>query len=262
MKTSMNNEIYFVNSFTDEVFSGNPAGVVFHEKKIDINLMQKIAAENNLSETAFIELSTKKILFFTPIMEVDLCGHATLASAFIFFNFIDQNSKEIKFQSKRGELRAIKKDGKIQMELPRDFPKPSEDLDLIQSSVNSEVLELYKGVDDYLAVVDSEDEVLNLDLDFEVIKTFDSRGLIISSIGSDVDFVSRWFGPQTGVDEDPVTGSAHTLLTPYWAKRLNKTRMEARQLSKRGGNLSCELKDSSVLISGKAKLYLRGEYFS
>ena len=257
----MKKEIFFVNSFTDQVFSGNPAGVVFFEHELSENLMQKIAAENNLSETAFINLNSNVIRFFTPTVEVDLCGHATLASAFIFFKFIDHKSKQVKFQSKRGILTAKESNGKIVMDLPRDLPREVKDKSLIQSAINTNIKEVYKGIDDYMVIVESEDDVLNLDLNFEIIKNLDSRGLIVSSSGKDVDFVSRWFGPQTGVDEDPVTGSAHTLLTPFWAERLNKTKLKAKQLSRRGGKLFCELKENSVLISGNASLYLRGEYF-
>ena len=257
----MKKEIFFVNSFTDQVFSGNPAGVVFYEDELAEDLMQKIAAENNLSETAFINLNSNVIRFFTPTIEVDLCGHATLASAFIFFKFIDHKSKQVKFQSKRGILTAKESNGKIVMDLPRDLPREVKDKSLIQSAINTNIKEAYKGIDDYMVIVESEDDVLSLDLNFEIIKTLDSRGLIVSSSGKDVDFVSRWFGPQTGVDEDPVTGSAHTLLTPFWAERLNKTKLKAKQLSRRGGKLFCELKENSVLISGNASLYLRGEYF-
>ena len=257
----MKKEIFFVNSFTDQVFSGNPAGVVFYEHELSENLMQKIAAENNLSETAFINLNSNIIRFFTPTIEVDLCGHATLASAFIFFKFIDHKSKQVKFQSKRGILTAKESNGKIVMDLPRDLPREVKDKSLIQSTIHTNIKEAYKGIDDYMVIVESEEDVLNLDLNFEIIKTLDSRGLIVSSSGKDVDFVSRWFGPQTGVDEDPVTGSAHTLLTPFWAERLNKTKLKAKQLSRRGGELFCELKENSVLISGNASLYLRGEYF-
>lgn len=257
----MKKEIFFVNSFTDQVFSGNPAGVVFYEDELAEDLMQKIAAENNLSETAFINLNSNVIRFFTPTIEVDLCGHATLASAFIFFKFIDHKSKQVKFQSKRGILTAKESNGKIVMDLPRDLPREVKDKSLIQSAIHTNIKEAYKGIDDYMVIVESEEDVLNLDLNFEIIKTLDSRGLIVSSSGKDVDFVSRWFGPQTGVDEDPVTGSAHTLLTPFWAERLNKTKLRAKQLSRRGGELFCELKENSVLISGNASLYLRGEYF-
>ena len=257
----MKKEIFFVNSFTDQVFSGNPAGVVFFEHELSENLMQKIAAENNLSETAFINLNSNVIRFFTPTIEVDLCGHATLASAFIFFKFIDHKSKQVKFQSKRGILTAEESNGKIVMDLPRDLPREVKDKSLIQSAIHTIIKEAYKGIDDYMVIVESEEDVLNLDLNFEIIKTLDSRGLIVSSSGKDVDFVSRWFGPQTGVDEDPVTGSAHTLLTPFWAEKLNKTKLRAKQLSRRGGELFCELKENSVLISGNASLYLRGEYF-
>ena len=147
------------------------------------------------------------------------------------------------------------------MDLPRDLPREVKDKSLIQSAIHTNIKEAYKGIDDYMVIVESEEDVLNLDLNFEIIKTLDSRGLIVSSSGKDVDFVSRWFGPQTGVDEDPVTGSAHTLLTPFWAERLNKTKLRAKQLSRRGGELFCELKENSVLISGNASLYLRGEYF-
>ena len=255
-------DVYFIDAFADKVFTGNPAAVIFTDID-DEKLMQKIAFENNLSETAFVNLSkdTNHIRWFSPLKEVDLCGHATLASAFIFFKFIDHKSKQVKFQSKRGILTAKESNGKIVMDLPRDLPREVKDKSLIQSAIHTNIKEAYKGIDDYMVIVESEEDVLNLDLNFEIIKTLDSRGLIVSSSGKDVDFVSRWFGPQTGVDEDPVTGSAHTLLTPFWAERLNKTKLKAKQLSRRGGELFCELKENSVLISGNASLYLRGEYF-
>ena len=255
----MNLEVFFIDSFTNKVFGGNPAGVIFHSDPIDETLMQAIAAENNLSETAFINTQNdNQIKFFTPELEVDLCGHATLASAFVFFNYVNKSQDQITFLSKRGKLIADKTEEGIKLTLPKDNPKPFKDIDLFSNMLGCKALEVYRGIDDFMVVVESETEVKDMKPDFSQISKLDSRGLIVTAQGVDVDFVSRWFGPQTGVDEDPVTGSAHTLLTPYWSKKLGKNILNAKQLSKRGGFLICEVKDKAVEITGQAKLYLRG----
>ena len=255
----MNLEVFFIDSFTNKVFGGNPAGVIFHSDPIDETLMQAIAAENNLSETAFINTQNdNQIRFFTPELEVDLCGHATLASAFVFFNYLDKPQDKITFSSKRGELIADKTEKGIKLILPKDNPEPFAEIDLFSNMLGCKVLEVYRGIDDFMVVVEGETEVKDLKPDFNEISKLDSRGLIVTAHGVDVDFVSRWFGPQTGVDEDPVTGSAHTLLTPYWSQKLGKNIMNAKQLSKRGGFLICEVKNKAIEITGQAKLYLRG----
>ena len=252
-------EVYFVDSFTSKVFGGNPAGVVFHEDELAHDLMQKISAENNLSETAFIHTSNNnRIKFFTPELEVDLCGHATLASAFTYFNFLNTAGHEIVFQANRSEIKAVKADNGITLSLPKDEPKETLDLNAFSQALNAEVLEVYKGIDDFMVVLEDEAAVANNKPNFNLIKSMDSRGLIITAKGKEIDFVSRWYGPQTGINEDPATGSAHALLATYWSKILNKSEMSARQLSKRVGHLKCEVKDDHVEITGEAKLYLKG----
>ena len=255
----MNLEVFFIDSFTNKVFGGNPAGVIFHSDPIEETLMQAIAAENNLSETAFINIQNdNQIRFFTPELEVDLCGHATLASAFVFFEYVKNFQDQIIFLSKRGKLIAEKTKKGIKLTLPKDYPDPFAEIDSFSNMLGCKALEVYRGIDDFMVLVESENNVKDMKPDFSKISKLDSRGLIVTAPGVDVDFVSRWFGPQTGVDEDPVTGSAHSLLAPYWSKKLGKNKMNARQLSKRGGFLICEVKDKAVEITGQAKLYLRG----
>ena len=252
-------EVYFVDSFTSKVFGGNPAGVVFHENELEHDLMQNIAAENNLSETAFVHTSNNnRIKFFTPELEVDLCGHATLASAFTYFNFLNTSSDEIVFQANRSQIKAVKSNNGITLSLPKDEPMKVDDISAFAEALNAKVLEVYRGIDDFVAVLEDEAAVANNNPDFSLIKHMDSRGLIVTAKGNEVDFVSRWYGPQTGINEDPATGSAHALLATYWSKVLNKQAMSARQLSKRVGRLDCFVKEDIVEITGQAKLYLRG----
>ena len=252
-------EVYFVDSFTNKVFGGNPAGVVFHEDELTPDLMQKIAAENNLSETAFIHTTNNnRIKFFTPELEVDLCGHATLASAFTYFNFLNPDAHEIVFQANRSEIKAVKANNGITLSLPKDEPRKILDLSTFSPALNAEVLEVYKGIDDFMVVLEDEAAVANNEPDFNLIKAMDSRGLIITAKGEEVDFVSRWYGPQTGINEDPATGSAHALLATYWSGIFNKSDLSAKQLSKRVGLLHCLVKEEKVDITGQAALYLRG----
>ena len=252
-------KVYFVDSFTSKVFGGNPAGVVFHENELEHDLMQNIAAENNLSETAFVHTSNNnRIKFFTPELEVDLCGHATLASAFTYFNFLNTSSDEIVFQANRSQIKAVKSNNGITLSLPKDEPIKVDDISAFTEALNAKVLEVYRGIDDFVAILEDEEAVANNNPNFSQIKHMDSRGLIVTAKGSEVDFVSRWYGPQTGIDEDPVTGSAHALLATYWSSIFNKNDLTAKQLSKRGGQLHCSVKEEKVDITGQAKLYLRG----
>ena len=255
----MNLEVYFVDSFTKKVFSGNAAGVVFHSGELAATTMQNIAFENNLSETAFVDTNkSNEIKFYSPEVEVDLCGHATLASAFVYFNFINEEANEIIFNSNRGQLVVARKDDAIVMSLPKDQPKRESDIDIFIDALGCDVKEAYKGIDDYLAILENEEAVKNLIPDINKIAKMPSRGLIVSAKGKEVDFVSRVFGPNVGVDEDPVTGSAHALLATYWASILGKNDLTARQLSKREGSLHCSVKEDTVEITGHAVLYLRG----
>ena len=258
----MNQKIYFVDTFTEKTFSGNAAGVVFHKGEIDGNTMQNIAFENNLSETAFINTAKEnEIKFYSPTIEVDLCGHATLASAFIFFNFIDKKATDTIFKSNRGELKVTKKEDSLVMSLPKDYPRKIDDIEKISDALNCQVIEVFRGIDDFLAIVKDESIVETIDPNIEKIAELDSRGLIVSAKGETTDFTSRVFGPNVGVDEDPVTGSAHALLATYWGDVLNLQKMKARQASKRGGELICEVLENNVKITGKAKLYLQGEIY-
>ncbi len=258
----MNQKIYFVDTFTEKTFSGNAAGVVFHKGEIDGNTMQNIAFENNLSETAFINTAKEnEIKFYSPTIEVDLCGHATLASAFIFFNFIDKKATDTIFKSNRGELKVTKKEDSLVMSLPKDYPRKIDDIEKISDALNCQVIEVFRGIDDFLAIVKDESIVETIDPNIEKIAELDSRGLIVSAKGETTDFTSRVFGPNVGVDEDPVTGSAHALLATYWGDVLNLQKMKARQASKRGGELVCEVLENNVEITGKAKLYLQGEIY-
>ena len=253
--------IYYIDAFTDKLFSGNPAAVVFSDIN-DTQLMQNIAAENNLSETAFIREEDGKyfIRWFAPSCEIDLCGHATIASAFVFFKYINPEASIFEVHSiKHGILKVSKEDEFLFLDFPKDDITLCENNDFLDGIINFKSIEAYKGRDDFLAILDSEDLIKNLEINFEMLKQIDSRGLIVSAKGTKYDFVSRCFFPDAGVNEDPVTGSAHTTLTPYWSKKLNKNKLHAFQLSKRGGFLFCEEKGERVIIGGKAVQYLEGK---
>jgi PhzF family phenazine biosynthesis protein len=257
----MSTPIYYVDAFTDNLFSGNPAAVIFSQLN-DEKLMQKVAAENNLSETAFIreENGIYHIRWFAPLCEIDLCGHATLASAFVYFKYIQPESTKFEVQSlKNGILKVTKKDNLLTLDFPKDSISKYDDFYFIEKVINTKPAELFIGRNDVLAIVESEAMVRNLDINFEILKKSSVRGLIVSAKGESCDFVSRFFAPSAGVYEDPVTGSAHTTLIPYWSDKLNKTSLKAQQLSERGGVLFCEDKDDRVFIGGNAVEYLKGE---
>ena len=254
--------IYQVDAFTNERFKGNPAAVCPLDTWLPDAVMQNIAAENNLAETAFIVPAGNEyeIRWFTPTVEVDLCGHATLASAYVLFNELGFSGDQIHFISHRSGPLSVTKNGSV---LALNFPVDS----LTEKPLNSEFSiglsraprAVFKGKTDYLFVYDSEAEILALQPDFEALKTHPVRGIIVTAPGETTDFVSRFFGPACGVNEDPVTGSAHTTLTPYWSSVLGKTELSARQLSQRTGDLNCKLLGDRVEIAGEAVLYLRGE---
>ena len=257
----MQTPIYYIDAFTDKLFSGNPAAVVFSDIN-DAQLMQNIAAENNLSETAFIREEDGKyfIRWFAPSCEIDLCGHATIASAFVFFKYINPEASTFEvYSTKHGILKVSREDEFLFLDFPKDEITLCENNDFLNEIINFKPIEVYKGRDDFLAILDSEDLIKNLEINFELLKHLDSRGLIVSAKGTKYDFVSRCFFPDAGVNEDPVTGSAHTTLTPYWSKKLNKNKLHAFQLSKRGGVLFCEEKGDRVIIGGKAVQYLEGK---
>jgi len=259
----MTQKIYQIDAFTKNVFGGNPAAVCILENWLDENLMQKIAMENNLSETAFVVKKDDgfEIRWFAPQVEIALCGHATLASAHVLFNYFNYDDNTIKFNSHlSGDLFATKNENEsISLNFPADFPKTTEFPDKLLEGLNIKTAEIKKGKSDYLLILENEEAVINCKPNFNLLKQVEARGIIISAKGNDVDFVSRFFAPTCGVDEDPVTGSAHTLLIPYWSKKLNKQKLKAIQLSHRKGNLDCELIKERVKISGFATTYMIGE---
>jgi len=254
--------IYQVDAFAEKVFQGNPAAVMPLEDWLEDTLMQKIAMENNLSETAFFVKTDAgyHIRWFTPEFEIDLCGHATLASAYIIKNFVEPHLAEINFTTqKAGALRAMAKDGIYTLDFPSRMPQPCQiPGQLLKSLGITTAVEVLKSRD-YFVVLPNEDAVKNADPDFTLIKELDSVGVIVTAKGQSADVVSRCFYPGAGIPEDPVTGSAHCNIVPYWSDKLGKTKLFCKQLSQRGGDLHCELEGDRVLMSGKCVLYLEGE---
>ena len=255
-------KVYHVDSFAEKLFSGNPAAVCPLTKWLSESEMKNIAMENNLAETAFYvkEGSNYHIRWFTAGgIEVDLCGHATLATAHILFNHEGHTGNELHFNSRSGILH-VKKNGK---ELTLNFP--TDEYELVKTpaelsiSLNIHPRECYKGKTDYVLVFESEEQILKLKPNYTSMKLVEARGIICTAKGSNVDFVSRFFAPQSGIDEDPVTGSAHTTLTPYWSKVLDKKELSAVQLSDRKGYLKCVNLGDRIEISGKAVTYLVGD---
>jgi PhzF family phenazine biosynthesis protein len=256
--------IYQVDAFTDKLFKGNPAAVVPLDGWIDETLMQSIALENNLSETVFFVKSNDvyEIRWFTPTVEVDLCGHATLASAFVLFNHLGYSSNKIIFHSHRsGELVVTKEGEVLTLNFPTDKIIDVVITDDIKACFNATPLKAFRGRNDYMIVFNNEDEIRKMIPNFRNISQLDARGVIVTAKGDVVDFVSRFFGPQSGGDEDPVTGSAHTTLIPYWKEILGKDKMEALQVSERGGKLSCRYLGERIEISGTGTLYMKGTIF-
>ncbi|MEJ1240766.1 PhzF family phenazine biosynthesis protein [Chryseolinea sp. T2] len=254
--------IYQVDAFTDHVFGGNPAAVCPLDRWPDDRLMQNIAMENNLAETAFLVRNDSRveIRWFTPTVEVDLCGHATLGSAYVLFNFEGYKGDEIHFFSPRSGDLTVRRDGdRLTMNFPADLYSRIQPDESLTAGVSIRPLEIYRGKTDYMFVYAKEHDVKTIVPNFSEIAKLSCRGVIVTAPGDDVDFVSRFFAPQSGVNEDPVTGSAHTTLTPYWAKRLSKTTLSAIQLSSRKGQLTCKDLGDRVEISGTARSYLRGE---
>lgn len=256
----MNLQIYQVDAFTSELFKGNPAAVVPLQEWLDDETMQNIGLENNLSETAFFveEEDHYHIRWFTPAIEVPLCGHATLASAYVIFSYLHPHLTKIYFQSKSGELIVTKDNDLISLNFPSNKPKPFEPPPPILEALTSPPIEILFN-DSYLAIFEHEDTVRNMKLKIRALENLNNAGLIISARGNQVDFVSRFFIPVAGIDEDAVTGYAHTILTPYWSEKLNKKQLHALQVSKRGGELWLEDWGDRVKISGKARLFMIGE---
>lgn len=253
-------DVFYIDAFSKNVFSGNPAAVIFSDLD-DETTMQKIAAENNLSETAFINQKDgiNNIRWFSPTTEVNLCGHATLASGYVYFNFINKNENKIIFSSASGTLVVENKDTFLELDFPKDKFNEVNYIDEVEDSIGIKPMNTYLGEINLFAVMESEEDIKNINPDFDKVLQLEGQGLIVSSKSEEVDFVSRYFCPKYGINEDPVTGSAHTTLIPYWADKLNKTSMTAKQISNRGGILYCTNLDDRVLIGGQAVLYMKGE---
>jgi len=257
----MTQKIYQVDAFTDKIFGGNPAAVCPLDKWLPNAVMQNIAMENNLSETAFYVRDGEQyqIRWLTPTVEVDLCGHATFAAAYVLFHHENSKGRMINFYSPRsGELIVTKEGDLLNLNFPADEVQQVELTQELSDGFDIKPQSAFKGKTDYLLIFKNEEEIKNLKADISMISKIDARGIIVTAKGDKVDFVSRFFGPRAGVDEDPVTGSAHTTLTPFWANKLGKTELSAIQLSHRKGHLNCKYVPPRVEISGKGKLYMSG----
>lgn len=255
--------IYIVDAFAEKLFQGNPAAVCPLEKWLPDGVMQNLAMENKISETAFFvkDGDGYHIRWFTPDFEVDLCGHATLASAYIIFNFINANAGKVVFNSRSGLLSVNKlPDGLLQLDFPSYMPLAVETInESLLKGLNIAPQKVLKAKN-YFLVYNSEEEIRHLVPDFNYLNDLGSTRVIVTAKGDSTDFVSRFFVPNSIIAEDPVTGSAHSSLIPYWSKELGKTSLVAKQLSKRTGTLFCNDIGNRVLIAGKAVLYSKGEY--
>ena len=251
--------VYQIDAFANKPFEGNPAAICPLGEWLSDELMQAIATENNLSETAFFVPNDDgyDLRGFTPSIEVDLCGHATLAAAYVLFEELDYEGDEIRFSTRSGGLSVVRNGDALRMDFPAQPPVPYELPTQLVEALGTMPEDCLKFAD-IIAVLPSEELVRTADPDMSLLEQLDCRGVIITAEARDYDFVARWFGPRTGIKEDPVTGSAFTQLVPYWANRLGVNRLEAKQVSRRGGEVSCELAGDRVLISGKAVMYMRG----
>jgi PhzF family phenazine biosynthesis protein len=258
----MKQKIYQVDAFAEKIFSGNPAAVCPLASWPEDQLMQNIATENNLAETAFYVKQEHgyEIRWFTPAAEVDLCGHATLAAAYVLFNCEGYQGDRIDFHSPRsGPLTVTKRGDLLMLNFPTDVFEPVALSDELLAGFNLKPLEAYKGKTDYMLVFENENDIRSIQPRLPEIAKLRARGVIVTAKGDQTDFVSRFFAPAVAVDEDPVTGSAHTTLIPYWAKKLGKDELRAIQLSKRTGLLQCRYLGERVEIGGYGQLYMEGE---
>ena len=254
-------QMFQVDAFTDKLFGGNPAAVCILTQPLPDEIMQKIAAENNLAETAFIidQGDTFSIRWCTPKVEVDLCGHATLASSHVIFNHLKYPKKILRFTSRSGILEVRQEGDLLILNFPSDMPQKGCLGRSVTDSLGMDPVEILKGKTDYMLVYENQAQIEALDPDFGRLGKANVRGIIVTAKGNDSDFVSRFFGPAVGINEDPVTGSAHTNLIPYWSARFGKKEMTAIQLSERRGHLQCKDLGERVEIGGKAVTYLVGE---
>ena len=252
--------IYQVDAFTSRLFGGNPAAVCLLDAWPDAEVMQSVAAENNLSETAFLVKSDAgyDLRWFTPKIEVDLCGHATLAAGHVVLNIMNPDIDSISFDTLSGTLIVTRDDVWLSMDFPARAPQPVSTADALSDALGKRPSEVHLARD-FLVLYDDEASVRALSPDFAKLSAIEEAlGIIVTAKGDDVDFVSRFFAPNAGIDEDPVTGSAHCTLVPFWSERLGKKKLQARQISERGGELQCEDHGERVTISGQCELYLSG----
>ncbi len=258
----MPHTIYQVDAFTNTLFGGNPAAVIPLQQWLADEVMQQIAAENNLAETVFFVPKGEgyHIRWFTPELEIDLCGHATLGSAFVLYEYLGYQQKEIIFYSKSGELVVNRVADKFELNFPSRMPVKVSDYpaQLMDGLGLEKALGVYKSRD-YVVELATEQEVLDLVIDIPLLNQVDVIGIIVTAPGTDCDFVSRFFAPNCGIPEDPVTGSAHSTLIPFWAQKLGKDQLHAKQVSKRGGELWCRNLGERVAMSGNCVFYMKGE---
>jgi len=258
-------QLYQIDAFTNKLFGGNPAAVVPLKKWLPDSLMQQLGMENNLAETVFFVPSGKKgvdydIRWFTPALEINLCGHATLASAFVLFNILKEQKKSVTFDSKSGLLTVKKKKDLLLMDFPSWKPEMISDYppNLKQALGINEIVAVYK-YRDTLVELNREQDVAEAKPDFTALKKMGEK-VMITAPGKEVDFVSRFFAPIAGIDEDPVTGSAHSQLIPFWSEKLGKKILNAKQLSGRGGDIYCEQNGDRVIMGGQCVFYMKGEF--
>lgn len=255
--------IYQIDAFASGVFAGNPAAVCPLDEWLPDATMQSIALENNLSETAFLvrEDDGYRIRWFTPTVEVELCGHATLASAYLYMTKLRPDANEVRFQSRSGELRVTRDGDMLTLDFPVQAPTPATIPEGLCDAMAAQPASFLTANGRSMAVFDAEESVRTLAPDMDAVARLAPGGLLVTAPGEKHDFVSRYFVPSHGIAEDPVTGSTHTTLTPYWAERLGKTMLTAAQLSARGGELACTLDGDRVKIAGRAVLYMEGTIY-
>jgi len=258
-------QVYHVDAFADEIFKGNPARVCPLDEWLNDRTMQNIASEYNVSETAFFvqEETGYRIRWFSPKKEVELCGHATIAAAFVLFNYVDESLQEVTFHSIGGDLKVTRGENTLTLVIEALMPvQDSEYLTLFNATIGEEPIQVYKGLD-YILIYDKEETIRNIKPRFDALKSIDLRGICITAKGDEKDFVYRFFAPKLGIDEDYITGSACTSLAPLWGKILQKKALASKQLSQRGSNINCTLinDDQQVAISGNAVLFSKGEIY-
>jgi PhzF family phenazine biosynthesis protein len=255
--------IYQIDAFADKVFAGNPAAVMPLSGWLDEQTLQAIAMENNLSETAYFvqRASGYELRWFTPAVEVDLCGHATLAAAHVLFEHLDFEGEEILFHTRSGDLRVRRSSAGLTLDFPAaELATTEVDLAVCKAlgATASEAVMSRNNPHSVVYIYEFEEDIAGLEPDFAALRVASEHCIVVTAPGDQCDFVSRFFGPQVGIDEDPVTGSAHCSLVPYWAGRLHQDQLQARQISARGGDLACALRDGRVFMTGTAMTFMKG----